>query len=108
MEEFYLLDFEVYLNTRQNKETPPHDYNDFNDFEKLLSNSCEFDTCNRIIEAKIRIQEWKIDSPEKFLLGHLNIDSLRNKLYSLKNTTGRNIDILLISETNLDDSFASA
>ena len=49
-----------------------------------------------------------ICSPDKLILGQLNIDSIRNKFASLKNTVGRKIDILLISETKLDGSFPLA
>ena len=47
-------------------------------------------------------------SPDKLIFGHLNINSLRNKFDSLKNTIGRNIDIVLIFNTKLDYSFPSA
>ena len=47
-------------------------------------------------------------SPDKLILGHLSISSTRNKLDSLKNTIGRNLDILSISEIELDVSFPSA
>ena len=43
--------------------------------------------------------------PFKLIQGHTNINLLRNKFDYLKITTGRNIDILWISKTKLDDFF---
>ena len=39
------------------------------------------------------------------MIGHLNINSIRSKFEFLKDTIGNNIDIFLISETKLNDSF---
>ena len=39
------------------------------------------------------------------ILGHLNIKSIRNKLDALTYIIGNNIDIILISETKIDDTF---
>ena len=50
----------------------------------------------------------KIQCPEKMIVGHLNINSIRNKSDALSFIIDTNIDILLISETKLDDSFSSA
>ena len=43
----------------------------------------------------------------KLIIAHLNINSLRNKFDSLSFMIENNVDILLISETKLDDSFPS-
>ena len=58
--------------------------------------------------AKSRLKEMKAQSSDKLILGHLNINSIRNKFEVLKFIIGNNIDILLLSETKLDDSFPSA
>ena len=42
------------------------------------------------------------------ILGHLNINSVREKFECLKTIIENNIDILLISETKLDDTFPQA
>ena len=52
------------------------------------------------------LKEIKIQSPDKLILGHLNINSVRNKFEAL--IIDNNIDLLLISETKLDDSFPTA
>ena len=45
---------------------------------------------------------------DKLILGHLNINSLPNKFDALKKIIKNNIDILILSETKLDDSFPDA
>ena len=52
------------------------------------------------------LKEIKIQSPDKLILGHLNINSVRNKFEAL--IIDNNIDLLLIYETKLDDSFPLA
>ena len=51
----------------------------------------------------------KENSPNKFIVVHLNTNSLKNKIEALQFFINRNLDIiLLLSETKLDDSFPSA
>ena len=50
----------------------------------------------------------KIACPEKIIVSHLNINSIMNKSDPLSFIIDTNTDILLISETKLDDSFSSA
>ena len=49
----------------------------------------------------------KENSPNKIIVGHLNINTLRNKFEALQFIINRNLGILL-SEAKLDDSFPSA
>ena len=51
-------------------------------------------------------KKLKIDNGNKIVIGHLNINSIRNKC--LKYISGFNADILFISETKLDDTFPSS
>ena len=62
---------------------------------------------NDILDAKTGLKEMKIRSPDKLILGHVNINSIRNKFDSLIYMLDKNIDIFLVSETKLDDSFLS-
>ena len=41
----------------------------------------------------------------KLIFGHLNINSLRNKFHLLNEEVNGSTDILMVSETKLDDSF---
>ena len=59
-------------------------------------------------EAKIGLKEMKENCPNKLIVGHLNINSIRNKFEFFEDVINRNLDIILLSETKLDDSFPSA
>ena len=59
-------------------------------------------------DAKIGLKVMKENSPNKIIVEHLNINSLRNKFEALQFIINRNLDIILLSETKLDDSFPSA
>ena len=43
--------------------------------------------------------------PKKLLIGHININSIRNKFEILKSMLSEVLDVLMITETKLDDSF---
>ena len=58
-----------------------------------------------IAHTKIVLRKMKIQFPDKLIMAHLNINSIRNKFDSLFFTTENHTDILLSSETKLDDSF---
>ena len=73
---------------------------------KLLNISSRL--TNNITDAKIGLQEMKRSSPERLILGHVNINSIRNKFDALTYINGNNIDIILISETKIDDKFPAA
>ena len=45
--------------------------------------------------------------PNRVIIGHININSIRNKFYYLIAITKGNVDVLMISETKLDESFPS-
>ena len=61
-----------------------------------------------ITNAKIGLRKMKIQFPDKLIIAHLNINSIRNKFDSLSFMVENNADILLISDTKLDDSFPSS
>ena len=51
------------------------------------------------------LKSLKAKNVNKIILGHLNINSLRNKIDSVRHIIGNNIDIFLISETKLNATF---
>ena len=59
-----------------------------------------------ITNAKIGLRKMKIQFPDKLIIAHLNINSIRDKFDSHSFMAENNADIL-ISETKLDDSFPS-
>ena len=49
-----------------------------------------------------------LDHLQQIIIGHLNINSIRSKFDLMKTMLTRNIDILMITETKLDDSFLAS
>ena len=60
---------------------------------------------NDMNDAKKGLKEIKIHAPDKLILSHLNINSVRNKFEEITYIINNYIDLHLISETKLDDSF---
>ena len=56
------------------------------------------------MSPKNLLKQMKHDYPNKIMIGHLN-NSIRSKFDYLKDIIGSNIDMFLISETKLNDSF---
>ena len=52
----------------------------------------------------LNIKQQRLSKPNNIILGHLNINSVRNKFFALSEII-KNFDIFLISETKLDQSF---
>ena len=51
------------------------------------------------------IRLLKLSNPHKIMLGHLNINSLRNRFESIADVIQGTFDIFLLSETKIDESF---
>ena len=47
----------------------------------------------------------RLKNPNRIIIGHLNINSIRNKFDQLKHLIKDTMNILLISETKLNNSF---
>ena len=79
------------------------------DDSQYLNNQCNITDRSKsvtdFLNAKIGLKEMKIRSPDKLILGYVNINSIRNKFDSLAYMLDKIVDIYLISETKLDDSF---
>ena len=60
-------------------------------------------TCDML--PKNVLSKLKRDHPNNIVIGHLNINSIREKFECLKDIIGTGIDMLLISETKLNDNF---
>ena len=56
-------------------------------------------------DAKKALKNIRISNMNKLIFGHLNINSLRNKFDLLSKQVKGSIDILMVCETKLDDSF---
>ena len=53
----------------------------------------------------LQVQQHRLKNPKNFILGHLNVDSLRSKFEAVEDLIQNNIDISLFSETKLDETF---
>ena len=51
------------------------------------------------------LKSFRLKNPKNLIMGHLNINSVRNKFEYLKPIISPIFDIFLVSETKLDDSF---
>ena len=51
------------------------------------------------------LRNLKLKNVNKILIGHLNINSIRNKFSCFKYRIDENIDIILVSETKLNETF---
>ena len=61
------------------------------------------------MESPITIlQNMRQKNTDQIIIGHLNINSIRNKIHTLADIVSNKIDILLISETKIDDTFPNA
>ena len=54
------------------------------------------------------LRELRLKNPKKVTLGHLNINSIPNKFDGIMEMVKNNLDIFLISETKIDESFPDA
>ena len=63
---------------------------------------------NKIVDhiTNVNLKFLRIRNLNKIVIGHLNINSIRNKFDFLAHQLKGNIDILMISETKLDESFS--
>ena len=69
-------------------------------------NECLSDTLEKAKSGtNSSLQTIRKDNLNKLIFAHLNINSIRNKFDSLADIIKDNIDILMISETKVDDSF---
>ena len=70
-----------------------------------LNEKSEID--NEIVDhiTNADLKSLRIRNLNKIIVGHLNINSIRNKFYFLTHQVKGNTDMLMISETKLDESF---
>ena len=76
------------------------------------ASSCSNDETNEILiddsfenDPRSSLKDLKLKNSKRLVIGHININSIRNKFEALKEIVNDNVDILMISETKLDDSF---
>ena len=55
-----------------------------------------------------KIKKLKLKNPRKITIGHLNINSIRNKFIAIKEAINNNLDIIIFSETKLGETFTNS
>ena len=60
---------------------------------------------DNILDAYSKLNNLRVANVNRIILAHININSLRNKFSMLSDMVVDKMDVLLISETKLDDSF---
>ena len=53
------------------------------------------------------LRKQRLEYPKNVIFGHLNINSLQNKFFSISELIEGSVNIFLINETKLDESFPS-
>ena len=54
------------------------------------------------------LKTLRLNNPKNVIFSYLNINSIRNKMGSLREVVMENVDILAIAETKIDESFPTA
>ena len=78
------------------------DYNTLGKSENPLSNTIIID---ENISDFCGVNDLRSQNPFRVIIGHVNINSIRNKFEPLVSFINNNLDILMISETKIDDTF---
>ena len=60
---------------------------------------------DNILDAYSKLNNLRVANVNRIILAHININCLRNKFSMLSDMVVDKMDVLLISETKLDDSF---
>ena len=74
-------------------------------FEKTSSDLLKTSNITIVPDCKYEIHRLRMNNPSKILIGHLNFNSIRNKFEVFTTLLKGNLDIILLSETKIDDSF---
>ena len=83
-------------------EVDPTQLNISNDQSTTMNKSTSFQ--DNLFTA---LKKLKISYPKKIIIGHLNINSIKNKIDELRELI-KDVDIFVVSETKLDSSFPNA
>ena len=60
------------------------------------------------VSAHEQLHTLRLKNPKKVIMGHLNINSIPNKFDGIMDLVANKLDIFLISETKIDNSFPDA
>ena len=96
-----------FLNENDTQQSPSYSIKRNEDYIHVdaILKSPSFSAPEEFNGAEIGLKVMKENSPNKIIVGHLNINSLRNKFEALQFIINRNLDIFLLSETKLVINF---
>ena len=80
---------------------------DIGDFNLNASDNDDAVLGKNETDPSIILKKLKIKNINRLIIGHLNINSVRGKFESLKTIIQGNIDVLIITESKLDQSFSN-
>ena len=87
-----------------NEPVSPNDQSD--KVEHKVSEKLESPSSDPIIDRNTNgiceLKQLRNQNPHRIIIGHFNINSIRNKFESLVRFVGNNLDILIVSETKID------
>ena len=75
------------------------------DFSQLGDSYIEMENVSIVSNAISTLKNIRVSNINRLIFGHLDLNSLRNKFNFLCEQIKGYIDILMLSESNLDDSF---
>ena len=55
--------------------------------------------------VKSVLKRFRSNQPQQIIIGHLNINSISDKFDTMKQMLMHDLDIFMVTETRLDDSF---
>ena len=70
-----------------------------------MTDQSEKKSVSTTLNSLSKIKEIRIGNANKVIIGHLDINSIRNKFEQLKETVLKYIDILVATEAKLDETF---
>ena len=62
---------------------------------------------NNSLDDMLVLKNLRVSNPNDIIVGHLNINFIRNKFEMLSLSVAQYVDISMLSETKLDSSFPS-
>ena len=101
------------------KKHPKQITNDLNHESNFLHSVEEYDLAlnispidseapnNNLQDDMLVLKNLRVSHPNNIIIGHLNINSIRNKFEMLSLSVAQYVDILMLSETKLDSTFPS-
>ena len=65
-------------------------------------NDANHKVCSNTFQS---VQKHRLQNPKNIVVGHLNVNSLRNKSEAVEELVQNKVDICFLSETKIDETF---